>query len=656
MSGWTLPEALRALVCAAAILGFGYLVASFLAYRFEVDRLARWALAFPAAVAWALVLMLAHILSGGLVFSHPLIVRLLSALAAGLLGAWALAHRLRGSRIDRASAFAAAMLILLSLAVWQTPVFRMASLAPARSDFDWHLGWATQLLKGHSTPTSILPGPIPNYYPWMYHGLVAFLATLTWTRTAYRVLPTLQILQVTAAVLALFALGRELGRSWVAGAGTGLFGALAGGWGFLVARGPALVLNPRARSGLRYLGDLVFVRSYNGAFQSLPPPFPRDVGFSLVAVFLLLLLLGFRHRSIHVLIGAGIVLGLIALTGAEATFLGAGVGLGIGLFPAGLRRRKVLLAVLAPAAALYLVWFGPLLASYFRFGGFVNTSIGSPVSLPAWAILGAWGIMVPFAAIGARHLLPGMSRDVGVRLVVVVTMVAGLLVVVGTLTQGGPGSGFEVLERAHRYWPMLYLGLAVWAGVGLDVSLQVARKVGRTAAIGSGLVVVSVCIASPVLASVAMPERVRISSLVDDALQGRPSSVLGALARAGTGTCVVAAPPTLALSMFGYTGDAFVAVQTLGQQRNFARIRWRDIYRFIPSDGDRLAANALLLRGDVEPDRWREVARRYRLNFVIAPLDRAGALAFRGMRVIDRDRRAGLVLIEVGPCPSRPSS
>jgi hypothetical protein len=202
---------------------------------------------------------------------------------------------------------------------------------------------------------------------------------------------------------------------------------------------------------------------------------------------------------------------------------------------------------------------------------------------------------------------------------------------------------------------MLYLGLALWAGVGLDMVLRAARETGRPAAIGLGLVVASVAIASPFLASVAVPERVRISGLVEDALRGRPSSVLGALARVGSGSCVVAAPPTLALTMFGYTGDAFVAVQTFGQRRNLARIRWRDIYRIIPGDRDRLADNALLLRGDMQPDLWREVARRYRVNYVVTPLDRADAPAFRGMRVIDRDRRAGLVLIEVGRCPTRPS-
>ena len=39
--------------------------------------------------------------------------------------------------------------------------------------------------------------------------------------------------------------------------------------------------------------------------------------------------------------------------------------------------------------------------SYFRLGGFVDTTFLGPVALPAWAILGAWGIITPLALVGA---------------------------------------------------------------------------------------------------------------------------------------------------------------------------------------------------------------------------------------------------------------
>ncbi|HEX9234843.1 MAG TPA: hypothetical protein VF972_01035, partial [Actinomycetota bacterium] len=80
--------ALEGTAVAAGLIAFGYLLADFVCGRRDVDRLFRWAMALPALVGWILVLMVAHMLSGGRVLSHVWVVRIATGLAAaGLIGA-----------------------------------------------------------------------------------------------------------------------------------------------------------------------------------------------------------------------------------------------------------------------------------------------------------------------------------------------------------------------------------------------------------------------------------------------------------------------------------------------------------------------------------------------------------------------------------------
>ncbi|HSL68498.1 MAG TPA: hypothetical protein VK977_10135, partial [Actinomycetota bacterium] len=60
----------EAAVVAAAALGLGYLCVDFVGRRWDLDRIARWGLAFPAFVAFVLVVMLLHIATGGAVLGN----------------------------------------------------------------------------------------------------------------------------------------------------------------------------------------------------------------------------------------------------------------------------------------------------------------------------------------------------------------------------------------------------------------------------------------------------------------------------------------------------------------------------------------------------------------------------------------------------------
>ncbi|HEX8099900.1 MAG TPA: hypothetical protein VF660_06830, partial [Actinomycetota bacterium] len=229
MKGWFVQQAVEGLLEAAMLLGFGYLLADAVIGRRELGAAVKWALAFPSLVAFALLLMLAHIATGGLVFSQPWVVRALTGAAAVLLLARAVfVRREPGARFALGEALPVLAMIGLALVVWGYPILRLVPPAGG-GDLKWHMGWASQLMTGETTPSTIVTGAVPNYYPWMFHALVAWLAAFTPRGHAYNVLPALQMLQLSAIVLGLFALGKTLGKTRLAGAATALFGALAGG-------------------------------------------------------------------------------------------------------------------------------------------------------------------------------------------------------------------------------------------------------------------------------------------------------------------------------------------------------------------------------------------------------------------------------------------
>lgn len=210
-------------------------------------------------------------------------------------------------------------------------------------------------------------------------------------------------MQLAGSVLTLFALGRQM-TGVSGGAAAALFGALSGGFGWLKARGAALVFDPRGGGGqaaTQYLGDLLYRRSYNSSFHNLVPVFPRDVAYVLLGGFLLLCFAGLaddRARA-RLLVGGGLLLGLIGLTGGESFVVGLAAAIGIGLGQVRGRRLKTLACVVLPALVLSSLWLIPLAFNYVRFGGFVNTA--SPlVALDPLSVLGAWGIVAPFALLG----------------------------------------------------------------------------------------------------------------------------------------------------------------------------------------------------------------------------------------------------------------
>jgi hypothetical protein len=163
-----------------------------------------------------------------------------------------------------------------------------------------------------------------------------------------------------------------------------------------------------------------------------------------------------------------------------------------------------------------------------------------------------------------------------------------------------------VLGRARRYWPLLHLGLAIYAGLGAADLL--ARLTRRPAAIVAGAVVLALALPVPMRVSYRLASQTPRSPTVERALLGDPDEVVSLVARAGRRPCVVAAPSLLTVPIFTVTGYRLVlyAAGSGARAGNAARIRWRDVYHTIPPESERVTANEELvgggpnLRGSIE--------------------------------------------------------
>jgi hypothetical protein len=644
-----LPPLFLSLLVGAALLGLGYLLVDAVISTARLDVIARWALSLTGAVAYALVLMVLHMASGGRVFSHPTAVRWATfLLAAALMAGKILRERKLAAELAPRPVEIGALtsLLLLNLVVWGWPLLH--GLPEARGDAALHTGWASQLLNGDTAPSSALVGDIPNAYPWLFHAVLASVTLFTPGGHTLMALGPLLVMQVGGLVLALFALGREMGGRWSAGAYAALFGVATGGFGFLLGRSPELVFSARSATGsVRYMGDFLARRSYNLSFHNLWPPLPRDLGFALVPAFLLLLLIGLRNRSDWFLVGTGTVLGLMGLTSPDGFIVCAAVVLLLAVFLRRAARLRAASLVGLPALALYLLWLGPLLVSYLDLGGFRDLS-AEPVALPAIAILFSWGVSVPFAVYGLVRWVPRVTRKLEARLLLAYAVAAGALIVSSFLFPRLLGEGFTVLGRPHRYWPLLYLAVALYAALG--AAEAIARLAGRRRALGGALlsVTVAAAIASPALGTLDVDYE-GLDSYLGRSMTNQEPTLLSTLYPSVERGCVVAARPRVAADLWRHTGYRFVFWGRAGSRDPF--VRWANIFETVPSIEERLRDSELLVRGRGAPRVWQSTAGKYAVDVVVTSPRFRDRPAFRSYDAETvTSGRGDALLVEVKPC------
>jgi hypothetical protein len=635
---------------ASVALCFGREVVEAIAGR-RLDALTRWALALPGLVLFVFLLMLLHIATGGAIFSNTWMTRVLTVIGAAALLAWNRLRR-RGSdyeRLQRWQMWTVLGTCIVGAVIWGSPVARALPLNFG-PDTNLHMGWATQLMIGESTPSTVLTGKVPGSYPWIYHAMIAFLARFTPGGRAFDALGPLQLLQVVGAILALFALGIRLTGKFITGIAAAFFGALCGGFGITLLfdarlRNTAVHL---AATKVPWLGDILSRRPYNFAFNNIAPAYPRDLSFSLLVTFLLLLLIGLKGRSLLSLAMAGIVLGFVGLSGGEAVIVGSAVGVLVCLVQREVRPLRAVLSVLVPMGLVWGTWLVPLILNYLKFGGFVNTTHVGPVVLTFPFLMLSWGLATPVALVGVVASVRSLrTPSVLVPLVIILVTAA---IMASNVIPDALGSSFLTFGRDHRYWALCQLGVALFAALGATF-LWDRLKVYPAVLAAVTIAVVAVGIASPALGSAIYPQKDPPNRLIHASLEGR-RTLLNALAPAPERRCVVAvAGNFLAREVFAYTGYRLVLWVTVPGRTNWARIRWRTIYQHIPGDQERAADNRILTLGTGPPARWRAVAHKYGVNFVVVPEARAGAPVFDGLSKHEFSlQQAPVTLVRVKAC------
>ena len=622
---------LQAVVVAALFLTLGYLISDALLGR-RVDGVTHWGLAFAGAGLFALVLMMLHIATGGSVFGHVWPVRVATTALLLVLGTRKLLSLRSGGWSWRPSTdgWVALVLVIVAWLVWCSPVMRSMPI-DVSGDVSLHAGWTSQLLNGETTPSATITGEIPNFYPWLSHSIMAMLARVLPEGRSYHAMAPLQFLQVAGIVLALFAFGRALTRRVSTGIAASLFGALAGGLGFFALREIDVVLNPRADDAFRYFGDLFHHRGYNAAFGQMTPAYPRDIALTFTVAFLLLVMVGLRTKSKPLLVASGVTLGMAGLTGAESFYIGLGVAVLVCVAPNEIARWKRATTVVVPALAVAALWFGPQVATMLRLS-YQNITVVGPVNFPPTAIVMSLGVTTPFALWGAVHWRSRFLSDPGALVVLAWSAVSCGAVLASLVLPGVLGDSFEAIGRSHRYWPLVSLGLALFAALGVT-ELLTALANHRGVAIAASAATVALALPSPIVATLALPEARSEEKPLSLALQGR-DGFLNLIAPRPGGRCVIAGPTSSDIDTltWAYTGYRNVFFETTNPHPgNPARLRWDRMYEATTRITKRRKDNAILTGGTVDSERWRSVVDEYDVDVVVARYSALDSPGFSGL-------------------------
>lgn len=454
--------------------------------------------AVGAFVLFSAACMVCHIITGGAVFGLPGLVPALGAAAV-----WVGRASLRRIPVPRPTLVGVAAVALLCLFVLPAII---GGSGVRSGDPPWHLGWTEQLLGGEPVPVGPAPEFARNAYPWGWHALLATVVRLVPGSTPLVAHETLHVIVVAAVPLAAACLARRLDRR--AGAPGAAAAGLVGGVGWFVTEHPRLVTSP---SEAIRSADLV-VTSPNAVYSLLPPALPRELALVLLALAGVLTLTAIRapNRGTAALCGA--VMGTVGLLSVPL-LLPSAVWAALAAVLAGRRCRPEVYAVMAGTAALVFgLWAGPVVAAYFRFGGFVDVSrLGMEWPLPT--ALASWGLLLPLAAAGvvvAARRAFGVTRGGASEAAVLLAWAASTSLWLGvTVLARGARHGFAgngTLLHQGRVWPVAHLLGAAFAGMALLALYRVVRRRSPAlAAAGCGLIL-GVGAASPALASLQMTQ------------------------------------------------------------------------------------------------------------------------------------------------------
>lgn len=461
-----------------------------------LDLVERAVAAVAGLVGFAVVAMVLNLVTGGAVFGLPGVVPLL---AAAIVASWIVTGTARSdvAQLREERSWRGPLLLALGLGVLYLLPVLLEGSGVRTGDPPWHLGWTEQLLGGEPVPVGPAPELARNAYPWGYHALLAALVRLLPSTDPLLAHETVHVVIVASIPLVGAAVARRVDAR--AGLTAAACTGLAGGFGWIMARGPDFVTSPRSS---RFGADLV-VASPNSVYELLPPALPREVGLVLAGVAAVFLAIAAGADVPRVRILAGTVIGLVGVVSVPMFFTAIAWGVATSLV-AWRRQWRAWLDVVVPAAVVFGLWAGPVAAGYLRHGGFVDITPRLGMEWPLPSALGAYGLLLPAALAGAVFA----RRLPGGRFLLALCAATALLL---TLAVARDVFGWTVWNNATllhqgRMWPPAHLLAGALGGIAIVRAYGwVKGRWGALAPVAAaGLLLVGA--ASPALASLRMHE------------------------------------------------------------------------------------------------------------------------------------------------------
>ena len=450
--------------------------------------------AIVGAVVFAAALMVVHIATGGRVFgpSWPVPLAAVAVLAAGAR------RRMWPRSIPWLRLTAAAAVLFL---IYLLPVV-VAGSGARTGDSPWHLGWSNQLLSGEPVPTGPAPEFARNAYPWGFHAVLATMVRLVPGSDPLVAHEGIHLLILAGVPLAAACLARIVDRraGWPAAAAV----SLIGGFGWVLSGGPRFALTPR---NANFGADLV-VASPNSVYELLPPAFPRELGLVMLVAAGVLLAMTARTGARSTAIAAGVTGGVAGLVSLPMLFLGL-LWLAAGLGSAGASqprmRTRAALWLLTYAGALVTagLWLWPVVASYVRYGGFLDITPVLGVEWPLPSALGSWGLLLPLAAVGVGLIVVRRRVEPEARSLIAFSLATAVLLVLA-IARGRYGwtlGNNATLLHQGRVWPAAHLLGASAAGIAVVAVFDRLREHSSRLAVSVLVLIFAVGAISPVYAS-----------------------------------------------------------------------------------------------------------------------------------------------------------
>jgi hypothetical protein len=165
-------------------------------------------------------------------------------------------------------------------------------------------------------------------------------------------------------------------------------------------------------------------------------------------------------------------------------------------------RGRTFAVITGSAAAVFLLWAGPVIASYLRFGGFVDITplLGVEWSLPT--ALASWGILLPIAIAGLILVITTQPPVIARPLLAYIAGSCVLLALAIARSRFDWGVfANETLLHQGRIWPPLHLLGAALAGIAVVSGYGWLRARSRPIAVTAIAITLAVGAVSPVVAA-----------------------------------------------------------------------------------------------------------------------------------------------------------